>query len=183
MTSYAGLDVSQQETHVCVVDAAGAMLWRGKSRSEPVALAQALRERAPELERVVLESGALSGWLCAGLVEQGLPAVCIDARAAHGALKQRRDKTDRSDAEGLARLAQTGWYKMVCIRSRASLEQRALLAARERLVRIRRDLMNQVRGLVKALGLVLPRTTPRRLTARIISDLSQSASRTEIIGR
>jgi transposase len=62
-----------------------------------------LRERAPELERVVLESGALSSWLCTGLAEQGLPAVCIDARAAHGALKQRRDKTDRSDAEGLAR--------------------------------------------------------------------------------
>jgi hypothetical protein len=35
MTSYAGLDVSQQETHVCVVDAAGAVLWTGKTRSEP----------------------------------------------------------------------------------------------------------------------------------------------------
>lgn len=103
MTSYAGLDVSQQETHVCIVDAAGTIVWRGKTRSEPAALALVLRERAPELERVVLESGALSSWLGTGLADRGLPAVCIDARAAHGALKQRRDKTDRSDAEGLAR--------------------------------------------------------------------------------
>lgn len=174
MSSYAGLDVSQQETHVCVVDAAGGVLWTGKTRSEPEALAKLLRQHAPALERAVLESGALSGWLCGGLVEQGLPALCIDARAAHGALKQRRSKTDRSDAEGLARLAQTGWFKVVRIRSRASLEQRALLVARERLVRIRRDLMNQVRGLLKPLGLVLPRTTPRRLTARIEAWLDQA---------
>ena len=182
MTSYAGLDVSQQETHVCVVDAAGALLWRGKSRSEPAALAEMLRARAPALERTVLESGALSSWLCAGLTTAGLPAVCIDARAAHGALKQRRDKTDRSDAEGLARLAQTGWYKQVRIKSRASLEQRALLAARERLVRIHRDLLNQVRGLLKALGLVLPRTTPRRLTARIEVWLEQAPEMRPAIG-
>ena len=174
MTSYAGLDVSQQETHVCIVDGTGAVLWTGKTRSEPEALARLLRQHAPALERAVLESGALSGWLCGGLVDQGLPALCIDARAAHGALKQRRSKTDRSDAEGLARLAQTGWFKVVRIKSRASLEQHALLVARERLVRMQRDLMNQVRGLLKPLGLVLPRTTARRLMARIEAWLEQA---------
>jgi hypothetical protein len=35
MTSYAGLDVSQQETQVCVIDAGGAISWIGKTRSEP----------------------------------------------------------------------------------------------------------------------------------------------------
>ena len=85
MTSYAGLDVSQQETQVCIIDASGAVRWAGKVRSEPAALAAVLRRHAPDLERAVLESGALSGWLCGGLVEAGLPALCIDARAAHGA--------------------------------------------------------------------------------------------------
>ena len=85
---------------VCIVDAGGAVRWTGKTRSEPDALARLLRQRAPGLVRAVLESGALSGWLCVGLVGQGLPAICIDARAAHGALKQRRGKTDRSGAEG-----------------------------------------------------------------------------------
>ena len=146
----------------------------GKARSEPAALAAVLRRQAPDLERAVLESGALSGWLCGGLVEAGLPALCIDARAAHGALKQRRSKTDRGDAEGLARLAQTGWFKVVRLKSRASLERHALLAARERLVRIQRDLLNQVRGLVKPLGLVLPRTTPRRLVARVQAWLDEA---------
>ena len=174
MSSYAGLDVSQQATQICIVDASGAVRWTGKVRSEPAALAEVLRQRAPDLERAVLESGALSGWLGGGLVEAGLPAVCIDARAAHGALKQRRSKTDHGDAEGLARLAQIGWFKVVRVRSRASLERHALLAARERLVRIQRDLLNQIRGLVKPLGLVLPRTTPRRLTARLEAWLDEA---------
>jgi transposase len=171
MTSYARLDVSQQETRICVIDASGAVPWAGKARSEPAALAAVLRRHAPDLTRAVLESGAISGWLRGGLVEQGLPAVCIDARAAHGALKQRRSKTDRGDAEGLARLAQTGWFKVVRAKSRGSLERHAPLAARERLARVQRDLMNQIRGPVKPFGLVLPHTTPRRLTARIAAWL------------
>ena len=170
MTSYAGLDVAQQETQVCVVDENGIVRWTGKVRTEPAVVAAALKRRAPDLERVVLESGALSGWLCCGLQDEGLPAVCIDARAAHGALKG-RSKTERSDAEGLARLAQVGWFKLVRVKSRESRERRALLVARERLVRVQRDLMNQVRGLLKTVGLVLPRTTPRRLTARTLEWL------------
>jgi transposase len=82
MGSYAGLDVSQQATQVCVLDAGGAVVWTGKVRTDPAALAAVLRERAPGITRAVLESGALSGRLCGGLVEPGLPAVCIDARAA-----------------------------------------------------------------------------------------------------
>jgi hypothetical protein len=90
MATDAGLDVSQQATQVCVVDAAGAVLWTGKARSEPDALAKVLSERAPGLVRAVPESGARSGWLCGGLVAPGRPALCIDARAAPGALKRRR---------------------------------------------------------------------------------------------
>ena len=116
-----------------------------RGRSEPAALAAVLRRRAPDLARAVLESGALSGWLCGGLVEAGLPALCIDARAAHGALKQRRSKSDRGDAEVLARLAQTGWFRVVRL-ERASPERHALLAARERLVRIQRDLPDPPAG-------------------------------------
>jgi transposase len=166
MPSYAGFDVGQRATQLCIIDPQGVVLWTGKVATDPQALGEALRGHAPGLVRAVLESGALSGWLAAGLLAAGWPVVCIDARAAHGALKG-RSKTDRGDALGLARLAQTGWYKAVRLKSRESIEQRSLLVARERLVRIRRDLLNQIRGLLKPLGLVLPRTTPKRLAARI----------------
>ena len=86
------------------------------------------------------------------LVAAGLPAVCVDAQSAHGALKQRRSKTDRGDAEGLARLAQTGWFKIVRLKSRASLERHALLAARERLVRVQRDLLTGILQIASVAG-------------------------------
>ena len=178
MTSYARLDVSQQETQICILDAAGAVRWTGKARSEPAALAAVLQRRAPDLARAVLESGALSASLgagCAGRgsVEAGLPALCIDARAAHGALKQRHSQTDRGDAEGLARLAQTGWFKVVRLKPGGPRAARAAGGARAAGA-IQRDLLSQVRGLVKPLGLVLPRTTPRRLTARIEAWLDEA---------
>lgn len=60
MTSYAGADMSQQGTHVCVVDGSDVVFWRGKARSEPAALANLLRVHAHSLELAAVESGALS---------------------------------------------------------------------------------------------------------------------------
>ena len=80
MTSYAGLDVSEQATHVCVVDAAGKVVFRGVCRTEPGALHQLLTRRAPDLGRAVLETGALASWLTHGLAALDVPVVCVCAR-------------------------------------------------------------------------------------------------------
>ena len=81
---YAGLDVSDKSTHLCVVDAAGELVWRGVCATDPEVLAQTLRKRCPDAVRVVLETGALSTYLYHGLVERGVPVVCICARHAKG---------------------------------------------------------------------------------------------------
>ncbi len=49
---YVGLDVSQKETAVCVVDQDGTVLFEGKAPSDPGALAQVIRKRAPAAERI-----------------------------------------------------------------------------------------------------------------------------------
>jgi predicted ATP-dependent serine protease len=45
MQQYVGLGVSQKETVVCVIDDAGQIVFEGKARSEPGALAK-VRKRA-----------------------------------------------------------------------------------------------------------------------------------------
>ena len=45
-----------------------------------------------------------------------MPAVCICARHAKGALSVRVNKSDVHDAEGLAQLARTGWFEAVHIK-------------------------------------------------------------------
>ena len=63
MAIYAGLDVSDKLTHICVVDKGGAVGWRGACATDPEVLAQTLARHCPGLVRVVLETGALSAFL------------------------------------------------------------------------------------------------------------------------
>ena len=65
------------------------------------------------------------------------------------------NKSDRNDAVGLARIMQCGWYKVVQVKRLSCHEIRAVLNSRAQLVKIKRDLENQIRGLLKNLGLVI----------------------------
>lgn len=58
MKQYVGLDVSQRETSVCVVEDAGKTVFQGKAKSDPGALTELLRKRAPHAERIGFETGA-----------------------------------------------------------------------------------------------------------------------------
>ena len=120
---YAGLDVSDKTTHVCVVDVDGKVLWRGECATDPMALAATLTKHC---RSVVLETGALSSFLYHGLIERGVPAVCVCARHAKGVLSARINKSDAHDAEGLAQMARTGWFKAVHIKDSAQLKVREL---------------------------------------------------------
>ncbi len=87
----------------------------------------------------------------------GLPVICIDARHAKAVLKMQINKSDRNDAAGIARIMQTGWFKEVRVKDLDSHAVRALLASRALLVKLKRDVENQARGLLKNLGLVIGR--------------------------
>ncbi len=151
---YVGLDVSLEQTSVCVVDASGKTLWQGKCVSTPEAIAAAIRARAPEVVRVGLESGPLSAWHWHELRKLGVPVVCLDARHAKAALSMQLNKSDRNDARGLAQIVRTGGYREVMVKSMDSQLVRSLLTTRAQLVRMRVDLANQIRGVLKPFGLV-----------------------------
>ena len=84
-----GLDVSQAETAVCVVDAAGAVLWQGKCASTPEAIAATVRRRAPQAARIALETGPLSAWHWRALDTLGLPVGFVSARAKADAMSRK----------------------------------------------------------------------------------------------
>ena len=157
MENYVGLDVSLKCTAICIVDEAGDVIGEGTVKSTPEAIAQFIDTHASFVQRVGLESGPTSTWLWRELKERGLPVICIDARHAKAALSMQINKSDRNDAVGIARIMQTGWYREVQVKSPHSHAIRALLHSRALLVKIRRDLENQIRGLLKNLGLVIGR--------------------------
>jgi transposase len=157
MEYFAGLDVSMEETHVCVLDREGAVIHEDKAASTPAAVADALA-RAPNCRRIVFETGRMAPMFYHGLSQLGLPIVCIESRQAYQALKSlATHKTDRNDARGLAHLARTGFFKPVHVKSLAAHAIRALIIARKKLVGQRVTLENQIRGLAVVFGVRLPR--------------------------
>lgn len=154
MKQYGGLDVSLEQTAVCIVDEHGKALWRGKCASRPEAIASVVKARAPHVERIGLESGPLSTWHWHELKKRGLPVICLDARHAKAALSLQVNKTDPNDALGLAQIVRTGWYREVTVKSLDSQVIRSFLSSRARLVEVRVDLINQIRGMLKPFGLV-----------------------------
>lgn len=173
MKQYVGLDVSQKETAVCVVDESGKVNFQGKVKSDPGALAQALRKRAPHADRIGFETGAMSSWLWHELKRVGLPVVCIDARHANAALSVRMNKSDENAARGLAELVRIGWYREVAVKSEESQQVRSILVTRSRLVTMRRDIENQIRSMLKEYGLLFSRSIGaqfRRHAGELMND-------------
>jgi transposase len=116
-----------------------------------------VRSKAPGALRIGLETGPTTTWLWTELKRLGLPVICIDARHAKAVLKMQINKSDRNDAAGIARIMQTGWFKEVRVKNIDSHLIKALLVSRALLVKIKRDLENQIRGLLKNLGLIIGR--------------------------
>jgi transposase len=157
MSVFAALDVSQEQTAICMVDGAGAVIAEGKVETCPDAIAAWLGRWTTALRTVGMETGPLAVWLWNALAAKGLPIVCLDARHASAALKMMPNKTDRHDARGLAQIVRTGWFKEVRIKSHGAYVVRALLTARDALVSIRVRLENEVRGLLKTFGILFGR--------------------------
>ena len=148
MEHYAGIDVSLEESSVCVVDATGTIVREVKIASEPEALVRYFDELQLPVGRIGLESGPLSQWLHAGLVAAGRDAVLLETRHVKAALSAMTVKTDRKDARGIAQLLRMGWYRPVHAKSVTCKDSRALLVGRKLLQSKLLDVELSIRGIL-----------------------------------
>jgi transposase len=167
MEHYAGIDVSLEQSSVCVVDAAGRIVREAKVASEPEALIGWFRGLDLELARVGLEAGPLSQWLYAAMRDAGLAVELLETRHVRDAFKAMPVKTDRKDARGIAHLMRLGWFRSVHCKSLPAQETRALLTARELLRPKSHDAEMSLRGVLRGFGLKVGPTTARSFAGRI----------------
>ena len=167
MDHYAGIDVSLEQSSVCVVDGTGRIVVEATVASEPEELIAWFGAVGFSLARIGLEAGPLSQWLFAGLKGGGFQVELVETRHVRAAFKTMAVKTDRKDAQGIAQLMRLGWFRAVHCKSLPAQEVRALLTARKLIQGKRHDVEMSVRGILRGFGLKVGRTTPRTFEGRI----------------
>ena len=153
MDHFAGLDVSVNETSVCIVDETGRIVREVKVASEPGALLPVLTNPAYRFKRIGLEAGPLSQWLFSALAEAELPVVCVETRHMQAVLKAQINKTDRNDARGIAQMMRVGLYRPVHVKSLRSQKLRMLLTHRKLLQSKAIAIENDLRATLRNFGL------------------------------
>lgn len=175
MEHYAGLDVSLEETAVCVIDGRGDVIGEARVASEPAAIAFYLSRWRGLLAKVGLEAGGLTPWLHDGLRARGVPAVAIETRRMKAYAKASPVKTDRRDARLIARAIRAGLYRAVHVKSEASQTLRMALTARQTVLRQARQLQVKIRGDLRPFGIKLGRVGSGDFAARVKLCLADRA--------
>lgn len=145
-----GVDLGDRYSRICVLDSEGTVIEEGRVRTTPEALTR--RFGGEDGARVVMEVGTHSPWVSRLVEELGHEVLVANPRrvGARGGA----DKSDRIDAEHLARVGRMDPKLLYPVRHRGPEAQAdlALLRSRDVLVRARTQLVSHVRGAVKSFG-------------------------------
>lgn len=146
-----GLDLGDRRHHACVLDGAGEILAEEVLVNTREVLT-AFGARYPKAT-IIMETGTHSPWISRLLTALGHPVIVANARKLR-AITESTTKSDREDAQMLARLGRADPKLLSPVRHRREATQRALvrLKVREALVHSRVNLINSVRFLLKSLG-------------------------------
>ncbi len=164
-----GIDLGDRQSDLCMLSGSGAVVARTKAATTKPGLAKALK-RYPGAT-VIVEVGTHSPWVSRYL--EGLGHEVVVANAARvRRIAEMEDKSDRIDAELLARLGRADTKILRPIKHRGEQVQRdrALLRVRDELVRTRSSLVTQARGIAKSLGERLPRCDAQNFAKRMDRD-------------
>jgi transposase len=180
----AGVDLGDRFTQICLLDAAGTVVLERRLPTRREAL-ERFFQALPAL-RVALEAGTHSPWIArviTGLGHEVLVANPRRLRSISGSVR----KSDRVDAEQLARLARSDprLLSPITHRSERAQEDLALIHARDLLVRTRTALAHHVRCTLKSFGILAPKHStesfakkmrphvPRALVAALVPVIEQ----------
>jgi transposase len=167
----AGLDLGDKYSYLCLIDTdTGKVIEEGRLRTTPEALRRRFDSEQPL--KIAIEVGTHSPWVSRLLQECGHEVLVANAgklRLIYGSKR----KTDKLDAENLARLGRLDPKLLYPLkhRSEASQAHLAMIRSREALVGSRTQLINHVRGAVKSFGARLPKCSARSFHKKVAEDL------------
>jgi transposase len=172
MSKILAVDLGKYKSEVCLFHNA-----TGEIRFQRIASDRQYLRRVLELEQpdvVVFEACTMAGWVYDLCGELGLRAKVANTSSEAWKFKHLKRKTDRDDAERLARLEAMGELPEVRMPSGSVRERRSLIAYRQSLLGRRVAVQNQIRAVLLGQGLDAPRGH-RAWTIDGISELRRHA--------
>jgi len=154
-----GMDLGDRTNRICVIDAEGEELEKLEITNTARAIDNYFSRYTGVL--VALEAGTHSPWISRKLEKMGHRVLVGNPRKLR-AIWSSPNKSDMRDAEMLARIGRFDSKLMYPIhhRSEQAHSDLELIKSRDILVRVRSQLVNHVRGAVKATGMRIPKCTP-----------------------
>jgi transposase len=146
---FAGVDWASTDHAVCVIDAAGTVLWRHTISHSRAGLTR-LTTRLAELDVARVGIERPDGPVVEALLDAGLPVAVVPPRQVKNLRSRytRAGKDDRFDAYVLADAMRTDGHRFTDLTrdSAVTIGLRALVRARQDLVEVRVGLVNQLRA-------------------------------------
>lgn len=167
---WVGLDLGLRRTHVCIVDCNGLPVHEENCETSLAALTIALSRFALHEIGMIAVEAAGETHIVRKLRDAAFPIAMFESRKASKFLAMRRNKTDASDARGLADLARLGrnTVSQVYLKSRECERLRSKIVMRKRLVQLRVAADGALRSRLRLHGLQLKSTSaPGRLRHQV----------------
>jgi transposase len=173
-TMTAGIDLGDRYSYLCLLDTeSGEVIEEGRLRTTPEAFGR--RFGSEQSMRIAMEVGTHSPWTSRLLEGCGHEVLVANARKTRLIYAESR-KTDRIDAEKLARLARLDPKLLAPIEHRGESSQAhlALIRSREALVHTRARLINHVRFVVKPFGHRLPKCSAQGFHKKVSGGIPEA---------
>lgn len=168
-----GIDLGDRYSYCFGVDeSTGEVVHDEQVATRPGALREAFA--GGERMRVVIEAGTHSPWVSRQLEDLGHEVVVANPRQL-GLIHSGARKSDRLDAETLARLGRVDVALLAPIQHRGKAAQAdlAVIRSRDGAVRARTLLVNTVRGQVKSFGARLPKCSTDAFHRKVLEHIPE----------
>src|ERR1700678_3800905 len=165
-----GIDLGDIWSHYCTLNEDGEVIDRGRFRTNAAGVDKRFRNIDSAL--VALENGTHSIWVSEQIKELGHEVIVGNVRELR-AISHSDRKSDKVDAEKIARYARVDpeILRPIAHRTVAQQETLTLIRARNLIVRLRTAAVNSVRGLAKPCGYRLPASSTLCFAKRCMAVL------------
>lgn len=169
---YVGLDVHKRSWVVAIVTEQASFKTFTQPPSVKLFVSYLHRHFPNANYHCVYEAGYCGYWICEQLRSVGIDCMIINPADVPTSDKEKKYKTNKVDAQKLARSLRNGELQGLYVPSRAALEDRTLVRSRHMFVGKQTRCKNQIKALLSFYGITLPEdVVDRHWSARYVAWL------------